>query len=101
MRRQFSCRICPSLAVLGLLLTVSSPVDGQPLSGSASNTFYVAADAGPTGDGSRRNPFVSLSQAEATGMESPSISAGVCWAAAATTDSSTTRRAGCGCLRTG
>ena len=52
------------LTVIGSLLTVSPLATSQQSGGVGISEYYVAADAGSTGDGSRNRPFASLSQAE-------------------------------------
>ena len=52
------------LFMLGLVLAVSSPALGQPSINSVGEEYYVSADAGPNGDGSRQGPFLSLSQVD-------------------------------------
>ena len=61
------------LSVLGLFLAVSSPVLGQESGNSVSKEYYVSADAGPNGDGSRQRPFLLLSQAESTSAAGDTI----------------------------
>ncbi len=73
MRRNLACRIMPSLFVLGVCLALSSASHGQPPGNSASKKYYVSADARPDGDGSRRTPFLLLSQAESASAAGDTI----------------------------
>ena len=57
MTHQLSCGIVPSLWVLGMVLTLSSPAQGQAPGSSAGATIYVSADAGSGGNGSQGRPF--------------------------------------------
>jgi hypothetical protein len=52
------------LLVIWLVLMASSPVLGQESSNAAGKEYFVSADAGPNGDGSRQRPFLLLSQVE-------------------------------------
>jgi hypothetical protein len=73
MRRQPFYRIMPSVATLGLALVAGSPASGQSPTSSAVDTFYVSADAAADGNGSQRNPFLSLIQAEAASAAGDTI----------------------------
>ncbi|MDP6579086.1 MAG: hypothetical protein QF681_00400, partial [Vicinamibacterales bacterium] len=73
MKIRYSREIAPSLVVFGVLLALSSPAKAQAPSTSAGATFYVSADAGSGGDGSRRSPFDSLSQAESASAAGDTI----------------------------
>jgi len=61
------------VSVLGLVLAVSVPVLGQQSSNSAGEEYYVSADAGPNGDGSRQSPFLSLSQVDSISVAGDTI----------------------------
>ncbi len=73
MTHQLSCGIVPSLWVLGMVLTLSSPAQGQAPGSSAGATIYVSADAGSGGNGSQGRPFASLSQAESASAAGDTI----------------------------
>ena len=61
------------LFMLGLVLAVSSPALGQPSINSVGEEYYVSADAGPNGDGSRQGPFLSLSQVDSISVAGDTI----------------------------
>ena len=73
MRRHLWYGVVPSLSVLGVFLALSSPSQGQQLGNPASKKYYVSADAGPDGDGSRLRPFLLLSQAESASAAGDAI----------------------------
>ncbi len=73
MRRHLACRVRISFSVLGVLLASSSPSQAQQPSDSARRHYYVSADARPTGDGSRRTPFLLLAQAESASVAGDTI----------------------------
>lgn len=64
MRRHLLGRFRPALTVLGVFLALSSLTYGQQLGTDTGKKYYVSADAGPNGDGSRRRLFLLLSHAE-------------------------------------
>ena len=73
MRRHLFCRVMPSLSVLGVCLALASSSHGQQSSNAAGRTHCVSADAGSDGDGSRRKPFLLLSQAESASAAGDTI----------------------------
>ena len=73
MRRHLSARFRPALTVLGVCLALSSLTYGQQRGADASTMYYVSADAGPAGDGSRRRPFLLLAHAESASAAGDTI----------------------------
>lgn len=73
MRRLTRHAILAALPLLSLVLAAGAPVHGQAPASPSGAAFYVSADAGATGDGSRNNPFRSLAQAEANSQPGDTI----------------------------